>query len=91
MKAMSILSDEEKVRLRQTPELELGMFHFSLGANIRNGLGLWRDDAEELLGAIARFDPTHPSVNDWGNSLSIDADGASALLLRMMRRRIIAD
>ena len=87
--AMSALSDQDKERLLQVPEAELGRYHFSLGATIRNRLGLWRGDAEELLSAIARSDPTHPSVNDWGDTLSIDADGASALLLRMARRRLV--
>lgn len=87
---MDCLGDAQKELLSRTPENELGQFHYTLGADIRNRLGLWREDAKDLLAAIAGSDPTHPSVNDWGDSLSIDADGASALLLRTIRRRLLA-
>lgn len=90
MMATNALSEEDKQLLRNTPEENLSMFHFSLCATIRNALGLWKDEAEGVLAAIAESDPTHPSVNDWGDSLSIDADGASALLVRTIRRRLIA-
>jgi hypothetical protein len=89
--ALDLLNDDEKLLISQTPEDKLGMMHFGLSAIFRNGLGLWRADATELLEAIANSDPTHPSVNDWGDSLSVDADGASAVLLRAIRRRLIAD
>lgn len=76
--AMNILSDEETRLLRNTPEDKLSGFHYSLCASIRDALGLWRSEAEELLLVIAESDPTPPSVKDWGDSLSIDA-AASAM------------
>ena len=72
---IDILSDRKKQLLIDTPERRLISLHFSLGAQIRTALGLWRLEAEPLLAAVAAADPSHPNVIDWGDSLSIDAEG----------------
>ena len=39
---LSSMSEEDKQSLKNTPEKDLIMCHFSLGAYIRNEFGLWQ-------------------------------------------------
>lgn len=62
-----------------------------LGAKIRNHIGLWQEDATELLGLIAAADPGYFGVIDWSpGEYSIDADGASGILLGILKRQLMS-
>lgn len=87
--ARASLTQSEIELLIATPEEKLGSLHFDLAAKIRTLLGLWEDGNAELLHAIATFDSSHPSVNDWSDQFSVDPDGASAIILKAIRRTIL--
>ena len=54
------MSEEDRTRLKNTPEKDLIMYHFSLGMWVRNEFGLWQGN-DELLKSCAKKDPLiHP-------------------------------
>jgi urease accessory protein UreF len=90
-KALALISLADREILAKTEEDELNSFHMSLGGAIRAALDLWNPKSEKLLSEIAKSDPTYPFVIDWGDCYAVDPDGASAILLRAVRRRILDD
>lgn len=50
---LELLTDEEKLQLREMPADQLIGFHFALGMFIRNEFGLWRGNAELLASCEA--------------------------------------
>jgi len=54
------MSEEDRETLKNTPEKDLIMYHFSLGMWVRNEFGLWQGN-EELLKSCATKEPfIHP-------------------------------
>ena len=54
------MSEEDRETLKNTPEKDLIMYHFSLGMWIRNEFGLWQGN-DELLKSCRKKDPLiHP-------------------------------
>ncbi len=63
---LSILTEESKETIKNTPEEKLILFHFSLGMFIRNELGLWKGGNKELSEDCCDepsyyYDPDHVS------------------------------
>jgi hypothetical protein len=61
---VSVLSEEDKATVRDTPEDDLIRFHHGWGTGIRNGFGLWGGNPE-LLASCGGGTPT---VRQWSSS-----------------------
>ena len=70
-----MLSDEQKQAIRDTPEDKLSIFHFSLGAGIRNTFGLWEHDSPITKAYQSLF-------------LISDADDASIFIIEIYWHRL---
>jgi hypothetical protein len=55
---ISGLSDDEKLRVRNTKKADLALFHHGWGTGIRNHYGLWRGNNKLILSACGS--PCHP-------------------------------
>lgn len=67
---LSLMSEEDKQSLKNTPEKDLIMFHFGLGAYIRNEFGLWQGNTELLKSCEKESNFVHP---DDSSSIIIEA------------------
>ena len=57
---LSLMSEEDKQSLKNTPEKDLIMFHFGLGEHIRNEFGLWQGNTELLKSCEKESNFVHP-------------------------------
>jgi hypothetical protein len=67
---LSLMSEEDKQSLKNTSEKDLIMFHFGLGAYIRNEFGLWQGNTELLKSCKKECIFVHP---DEFSSIIIEA------------------
>ena len=67
---LSSMSEKDKLSFKNTPEKDLIMFHFGLGAYIRNEFGLWQGNTELLKSCEKESIFVHP---DEFSSIIIEA------------------
>ncbi|KKN52045.1 hypothetical protein LCGC14_0616530 [marine sediment metagenome] len=67
---LSLISEEDKQSLKNTPEKDLIMFHFGLGEYIRNEFGFWQGNSELLKSREKESNFVHP---DDSSSIIIEA------------------
>jgi hypothetical protein len=72
---LSTLSEKELQDIKNTPENELYILHFTLGGYIRNKLGLWGKN-RELARSISNLD------------FLIDPDGISMTIIEELWKRL---
>jgi len=76
--AESLFTDDERAMLRMPDKDEaVTALHLSVGARIREVLGLWKKDASPKLDAIYKH-------SNQGMLLGYDADGGSTALLEFL-------
>ena len=67
---LSLMSEEDKQSLKNTPKKDLIRFHFGLGQYIRNEFGLWQGNTELLKSCEKESIFVHP---DEFSSIIIEA------------------
>lgn len=85
-----LFNSEELAQIQCAQIASFGLLYESLGGRVRRALLRWRVDCEELLTAIALFDPASVQELEAIDGLSADADGAALILLWMLHQRLVA-
>lgn len=89
--ALSVLSDTDQRMLVAKAEENLIRLSPILGVKLRNEVGLWRPEADGLCSLLASSVPSYFGVIEWHpGDYTIDPDGASGILLLLVRRRLLS-
>jgi hypothetical protein len=75
-KLLELIPKMDQLHLKDTPENELIMYHFSLGMYIRNQFGLWKENKELLRSCAGK-----------GRNF-IDPDDASMVIIEALWKRL---